>query len=431
MVSNTRPLEFLFLMILIFFHFSINKIEPENSYAWMASIIAWGYGIYNVRKSLPLTAFYLFIFSYISMPYYHYFSLKQISFYTDFQSEVIINQVAFLNTMFLSVLGYFIAGVNDSDLDNPREWCRSNKYIFYISLLPCLFSLLFGLSGESIISAGYGSGLSSKSALHEYFIVFSLFGLLFMNSKSRLQLTIWGFLVIAFSLKTLIYGGRIEVIQLMLLWAFAGLDYLKAYSKSKLLFLGSVFLLVMFTMGIVRGNLPSLIVAQEPMQAFFEIILKPDTNPYVLSTSADVYYASMRLIGMLQDGYLELDFRLMSFISFIFNLPLTFSSLKDAANLASLYASNYSVGGGGLISTYFFIWMGYLGVAVGAAFLGFTIRQFYQSKNMFWRSYGIMVLVTFPRWWAYTPINLTKLCIVSVILYVFYLALASLLKPSR
>lgn len=426
--APVQILVFLFLIFLVFIHYGINKVESGNGFTWMITLVVWFYGLINVRKSIPLIIFYVFIFSYISIPYHHYFSHRQISVYDDFQSEALINQVAFLNTVFLAVLGCMLRGVNDVNLSNPREWCKSNKVIFYISLLPCLISLLFGLSGESIISAGYGSGLSEKSALHEYFIVFSLFCWLFMEKNNRLQWIILSILIIGYSFKTLIYGGRIEVIQVLLLWGFAGHNYLKSYSKLKLSFLTGISLAVLLSLGIVRGNLPALVVSDSPINKFFEIIFRPDINPYVLSTSADVYYASMRLLGMADAGYIDFDFRVTSFISFLFNLPLSFSSLKEAANLAALHSSVFPVGGGGLISAYFFIWMGYFGVVIIAFLLGFTIREFYKKPHSFWRIYGLLVLVTFPRWWGYTPINLTKLCLVGVILYAIYLAASSFFR---
>lgn len=430
-MSKRKVFELFALVILIFIHFSINQVEPLNGFAWIISLIIWFYGLFNVRKSLPLIIFYIFIFSYIVVPYHHYFSYRQISIYTDFQSESLINHVSFLNTTFLAMLSYMLAGLNDVSLSPPQKWCRSNKFVFYISLIPCFISLLFGLSGESIISAGYGSGLSSKSALHEYFIVFSLFCWLFMEKNNLIQRAILLFLIVTYILKTLAYGGRVEVIQIVLLWGFVGHNYFKSYSKEKLLFFSSIFLFGMLSLGVIRGHFPALLLSESPINTFFSIITRPDTNHYILSTSADVYYASMRLIGMKEAGYIDLEFTITSFISFLFNLPLSFSSHKVFANLASLNVDTFPTGGGGFISTYFYIWMGYLGV-VGCAFLlGFVIRRFYKNENIFFRIYGLIVLVTFPRWWAYTPINLTKLCIVAIVLYVVYLAMASVFRAKN
>lgn len=429
-VKRTKIVEFLFLLIVTYSHFMFNRAFPSNENAWVISLVIWCYGVIGARKSLPLLVFYFFIFSYIKVPYYHYVEQRQISIYTDFQSEILINKVAFLNTMFLALLSFLVSGLRDSMLVNPQDWCRSNKFVFWLSLLPCLIAIIFGLSGETIFTAGYGSGLSSKSALHEYFIVFFLFCLLFMGRNNRLHWAIVFVLGVTYSLKTLIYGGRIEVIQLILLFGFVGFNYLKSYSRIKIFVLSGVFLGIMTSLGVVRGHFYSLITSGDPLLKFVEILIAPDNNPYVLSTSADVYYASIRLLGMLEAGLLELDFRLSSFLAFLLNLPLSLSSLRESANLASLHGNIYPTGGGGLIATYFYVWFGYVGVIVSALSIGFVIRKFYASKGFIWRAYGIAVLVTFPRWWAYTPINLTKLCVVAVLLYLFYLALTSLRSTS-
>ncbi|HHB1565998.1 TPA: hypothetical protein ACN99F_003424, partial [Vibrio metschnikovii] len=430
-VRASKLLEFFILFFIVYVHFSVNAIEPSSKYSWLFPVFVWCYGVYASRKSIPLLVFYVFIFPYIFIPYQHYVNYRQISIYTDFQSEDIINQVAFLNTIFLSVFSFIVSGLDDSKLDNPRGWCKSNSFVFYLSLIPCFISIAFGLSGESIISSGYGSGLSSKSSLHEYFIVFSLFPLLFMNRRSRLQYFIWILLALIYSLKTILYGGRIEVIQVVLLWCFVGSNYMKSYSKWKMLLWGSIVYFVLSSIGIVRGHFPELIAADNIVKTFVDIILSPDTRPYVLSTSADVYYASMRLMGMIKEGYIGFEYRFLSFTSFIFNFPMTFSSFKELSNLASFQSSYYLTGGGGLISAYLFVWMSYFGVFLGAFLIGLSIRLFYTRRSLFLRTYVIMILVTFPRWWAYTPINLTKLCFVSVFMYLFYLSISSVIQKRK
>ena len=81
--------------------------------------------------------------------------------------------------------------------------------------------------------------------------------------------------------------------------------------------------------------------------------------------------------------------------------------------------TNYPCGGGGLISAFFYVFLGHIGVI----FIGYVIAKILsigvRSKNTFKNLFFILAYTTMPRWFAYYPITLFKLALLgSIITYV-------------
>jgi hypothetical protein len=134
-----------------------------------------------------------------------------------------------------------------------------------------------------------------------------------------------------------------------------------------------------------------------------------------------VLQSSARIIGLIQEGFLGITQRSLSFISFVFSATIPPSLIQDYANLATYKQDIYRSGGGGLIAVYFYAWMGYAGPIFAGGFIGYFIKKAYTSDNIFLKLYGTTILFTFPRWFAYNPIFLSKFCFFSLIAYSLYL----------
>ena len=123
------------------------------------------------------------------------------------------------------------------------------------------------------------------------------------------------------------------------------------------------------------------------------------------------------MFGLIENGYLPFPTRLFSFLLNIFSSILPPFLLPDFSNLSIYKQDIYNSGGGGLISTYFFVWFGYIGPVIASLILSYFIKKFYTTGNRYILIYSICIFITFPRWFAYNPIHLFKFCIYAVILY--------------
>lgn len=361
--------------------------------------------------------FYILLHSKIFVLFYLWnFS---ISFWTSFQNDNEIGPVLISLLLFLYVLGNVISSNKVSENFYSYKITKPSKITFWIISTILVFILFFGIQGDNVlVSGGYNNFENiQKSTLHEYFILIFLLLILYAP-KHGLYKNIIRLFLFFYVVKTLLYGGRIEVVQIFLLFFY--LFYLfknKIKTRYILLFL---FLGIYFN-GIVsniRSN-PKIILEQNYSSLFnpkevFALDLK---NPYISSTEGDVVHSSARMVGLINTNELTISDRLISFTSYIISPFIPPSYLSDLSNLSTYKQDLVQSGGGGLISTYFFCWMGYLGPIIAALFIGVFINRFFELYSPGIYIYGLCLLTMFPRWFSYNPIFLIKFSLYAVILF--------------
>lgn len=389
--------------------------------------------IIKFRKVIPVFILFSFIFLYTKTFNIYFIDHIGVSFWQDFQTPGIINTVLINHAIFLVFLGNLISAevkVVKTDLFHHFE---PDRVLFSIFLVFSIFILIFGLTGETIFQSGsYGtSDTVQKSTLHEYFILIFLFVMLFAPRNFACQ-SLLIFILLLYMIKTLLYGGRIEVVQVSLLFFYLYYvfkDKIKLKYVVLIIFSGIYFNEVVSNIrtnpaDLIQGNIGQLMIPS----GFFS---NNNDIEYIASNEGDVIQSSARLIGLSGTAGLTPLKRGFSFISYLFSPIVPLSILPGYANLAAYEQDTYRSGGGGLISTYFFIWLGYIGPAIIAAFLAFVIRSFYQFENKLMMIYGVLLLITFPRWFAYNPVLLVKFCFYGVILYLLIRLFILVLKKRQ
>lgn len=428
---KTNYLTVLCIFSIVFIQTASFLIVPENSHSWLLTIIVWFFGLFIVRRSIPMLIFYGFVFSYLFVPYYFFIGGKIISGYsTQFHDVYLLNKISVINSLFIASMSCMLLGINDRTLIKISMWTRGNSIVFYLSLLLIIPLITFGASGESILNGGYGNSVASKSAIYEYVAVLFIIPLLYYEKKAIQTFCL--VLVISYYVgKTLLYGSRLELIQLGLLLFFYISDYARMISRAKLILMFSIGILVVKILGDIRGNPLAFVESITSMSSFISYLVTEDNGPYLMSNSGDVYYASMRLLGLIDIGVLDIEYRTISFFSFIFNLPLSMSDFKNYSTLSSFKSDVYRTGGGGLISVYFYVWFGYIGVLLSGLAVGYVFKKFHSNGSLFFRIYGLSILITFPRWFPYSPIGFVKVSIILAIIYYFSLAFSREVRKVR
>ena len=93
---------------------------------------------------------------------------------------------------------------------------------------------------------------------------------------------------------------------------------------------------------------------------------------------------------------------------------------SDYIQLSELTISNYVHYFGGFITSYFYYWMGWLGVIFIAIFIGSCLRIINNmdknSKNIY-KMFTIYIMATIPRWYLYYPTPLFRGLIIFYIVY--------------
>lgn len=347
------------------------------------------------KKDMGLLLLFIFIVFYSIGPIKYYFLGMQIGFADYYESPVTVCETTLCLYLFLLTLFYF---VKPKQKETYRIPTHSNELVFLSCMVIAICCIVFGLRGENIFEGGgYGSADNESSSLYEYGIIPILIMLLYSNDKQKLWLTY--LLAALFVLKDLMYGGRVGVIVLGFSFILLRVQYV--WSQKRILTVLFLGFIIMASWGAYRG------VASGQLH-----LTLADAN------SSEVFFSSMRMHYMVGANIITPSDRLESFFWFFVGIFLPGYMQPPIANLSLYEQSTYPCGGGGLASSFFYVFLGYIGVVLLGLFVAWCLNQ-RTSKSDAVRFYVVMVIASTPRWFAYYPRQLFKYCVVSMI--VFYI----------
>lgn len=375
--------------------------------------------ILMARNFKPLAILFLFTlpYIYITLPHFANGSFPLTLAYYQFDNEIFYTKVLVIHSLFLCVITLCLPFIKTPFVLKEYLPKKDNIIVFYGLLLLMAGIVILGRSGTSIFeSGGYGSEdaniqLGGGLAIFEYFLV--VFPIAYIYSgKRRLHLGLLLLAAMIFSIKGMLFGGRIEAIQAMFQVFILFIDH-KALRLRKVLAFLIVPAMIFIIFGFIRSN-PNINIAE-----VVDIIIEnyKVASYAFLGNHIDIYYSSTRLYAFVHNGILSLEDRLFSFGLNILAIVVPYGKLPDLANLAAYRQSDYPAGGGGLISVVFYVFLSYPGVILIGSLFGLVIRKVFYSRNTIILLYGIMILCTYPRWFGYSPIVFFKISFYIIPLY--------------
>jgi hypothetical protein len=375
--------------------------------------------LFKFLNKIPVFILFFYIFLHSKIFALFYIWNFSISFWSDFQNTNEVGPVMISHLFFLFVLGNTISYTKIKEEFYSFSVTKPNFKIFWSLSIILVFILLFGIRGDNVfVSGGYSNFENvQKSTLHEYYILVYLFLILY-SPKSRFYKLIVRLFLIAYIIKTLIYGGRIEVVQICLLFFY--LIYLFKIKIKTIYILIALFLGIYFAgiLSNIRSN-PEIILSENYFSLFNPInVFELDfSNLYLSSTEGDVVQSSARMVGLINTKQLTITDRFFSFVSYLLSPIVPPSNLSALSNLSTYKQSLFQSGGGGLISTFFYCWLGYIGPIVAGLIIGKLISNFFNTISKNYYIYGLCLLTMFPRWFSYNPIFLIKFSLYAVIVF--------------
>lgn len=432
----SQLLKFFFIAALLLVAVVIYITSTSSTILWIVPVFFILFSIANFSNIPSISLFFLYLIPFAIAPYHFFVRNLNISYWDNFQTGDFLNQVILCNLIFLFFLTIPILKIKKDDAPSSISLIKTSEIVFATSFSLCILILIYGIRGDSILTAAYGQGEVQKSALHEYFIIPFLGLMVSRNPDSKTQNCIILLILLVYILKTVLYGGRIEVVQIGLLYAYLAFSFFKNISPYKLyIYVFSAFL-AFTALGLWRSHSLENVTGLS-LAGFFEQVFFNDqeaTQGYISTNAGDIYHASMRMLGLIETGYLNISIRIESFLFFLFGVFVPSGLNPDHAILAQYMKDKYSVGGGGLIGTYFYVWLGWLGPVVAGLFTGYSIRYLYFGNSFYIKIYSILILVSFPRWYSYSPINLTKFCLVGMLfviaVYTIHACIIKLIKAN-
>lgn len=353
--------------------------------------------------------FFLTLYSYEPLRYFAYG--MEVGFRWQVRTPWTVYNVALYSYLFNLVLGYLTS--SKRSVEDGKKICPIKNAQFLLwafCLIIGVVLMIKGKTGETILeSGGYGKNNKVVSSIYGYSIIFISVAMLYSASKFRKVVTLS--VAAAYILKDLIYGGRIDSVMLILMLYMIYFRYVLSKKQITLILIFGFIFNEAF--GAVRGAILQ--------RSFTDALVDKITN-FSLSSgnSREVYYASMRMFYMIKVGALDAADRISSFFYFLLSSVVPYSQLPPLASLVSYKSNYYHTGGGGLMPVFVYVWGGIPGVILSALFIS-RIFTSYIKKNQqgFGLMYTMLVIATIPRWYAYYPIQLIKMCVYGALFFTF------------
>lgn len=382
--------------------------------------------IWEMRRIQPAVLMGAFFLSYILYLIPYYYNDYIISAHVQYYKKELYDQVLGIHLLFLSSFLLFLkTNLNENylklkDLLKPR-----NNVVIFSFLYLIMLVIIFSIKGSSVIGGSYSTyidNLEGQGGGVEYFYIFFVIAF-FFTTKPILRNSLL-ILVIYYCFITITRGYRIQFVQMIILAFVLFFD-----GKFK-----TVYMMIFAFFGFIVSEIIGLLkmmgsVSFEDMLALFE---KSETG-IIINNQTDVFYSSVVFLGLIKDGVLSFGVRIWSAIGFVWNWFAPSSFVWKEARLP-LFAHEYTtLGGGGLISAYFYVWFGYLGpILIGYALALFFNKAYSSNVKQNFKIILILVLSLYPRWFAYDPGNfLMRFSIYVFVIYMGFIIVHNQMKQLK
>lgn len=360
--------------------------------------------LFKFRKSQILVIFYIFTATYWLYLFFYFFLDIPYSTYTSYQNFENSVYILRLQSLFFIILGSLIKAPNRKSKIVHKIKRKNNYIIFSGCMIIMVFINIIGLKGNNIFKMSYGEE-AVGSPLLEYYIIFFIIAYIY-SKNSKVKDNILILINILYVMNLFAHGLRLVSIQILMMTFILFFDM---KFKLKYIILGSTF--AFFFVSAWASIRVGYIGDWKEIFGIYDGVLQ--------SNQGDVFQASAVHVGMARDNIFDINYRVKAFIGIFANIILP-SNLQVKETLLNQNLGTFSVGGGGLISGYLYVYMGYLGVIIVPAILAYFINKTITSKesnNQVSIIYGIFILITFARWYPYSIFILIKIGFWLILIY--------------
>ena len=171
------------------------------------------------------------------------------------------------------------------------------------------------------------------------------------------------------------------MVEILLLWFYLFYIYKNKIKIQHLILMSLLGFYLINVVSNIRSN-PVEFLRGNDFASFFDpttIFVNKSNLEIISSNEGDVIQSSGRIIGLVDKQEITTTQRLLSFISYLVSPIIPSSLLPTYSNLSSYKQDYFKSGGGGLISIYFFTWLGYIGPVLIGIILAYLINKFYAN----------------------------------------------------
>ena len=368
----------------------------------------------KVRKNNMLLFIYLCIFyfdysvivgKYIGIP------IKRLSIvYSQIPMKSNVHFIGLMSILlFHIILALLMPKVKETP-NNPfvNNFLEKKASIAFITLLTTIIILGY-LFFPSIVGS---------RALYEYAIILFCLGF-YSSKKNSSYYYILVFLMAISTVVNMYHGGRI--ISLMPMIAYFIIHNITKLTSKKLIEF-FVIIIVVFTFFGLYGD---LIEKKESIKrvSFNDLGTTLVERKFTLDTSVAAYWAGLTYIAT--SGKVTAHYRMINFMEYITKYTLlgSKSNYIPLNELSYKYYVHYS---GGYAQSYFYFWLGYVGVIIYAIYISIFINivnNITKESTDLKKIICIYFISTLPRWYLYYPTPLFRGIVIMLIIYLFLVKL--------
>lgn len=370
--------------------------DTSNQFIAVVLLAINVYGLYKARKNWYAAYIFLFLlYANYSICFANYLHRLNTFFVIWADSEISHRGMLILLIFSIGLTLAIPAHMkkNDESEFGLTKNNKDNKIIVIGIYAILLFILIFGYTRPTI-----EGGRGSPSTYYEYSVILFILGFYYCGKSLRTK-TLLSFLMALYAAQNFMFGGRITGLQIVICWAFC--LYIDKLKIRYIVPLGFAFVVAMMTIGRMRGGVSFSI------DEFKNTIEYAMRNGGALDTAYSSYYTSLTFLQVRDE--LSMLERLSLFGNWL--LSILFGHVIPNSNLAYYTRIYYTHYYGGIIPFFGYFYLGYAGILLFVFLLAKMLRKVSQTdinSTGLARCITLYIVVTTPRWYLYSPSQITR-----------------------
>lgn len=283
----------------------------------------------------------------------------------------------------------------------------SRKKADEVLLLPLILLLIFICIYAFVRPSGLGQERGSGSPLYEYSTILFIVSL-YCAGETQWCRNLILFILAVFALQNIFYGGRIVALQLIFIaFFFVFNEKMSTKMLGILVALGIVFFA---GFGGVRTA-----IWNDGLSAVIQSFLSMSKSAFIWDTAASAWHTSVTFV--LYRSVITMHEWLYLLTQWLLSIFIGSSAVSDSS-LASVTIVWYPHAYGGVLPIYIWFYFGVIGVVAFACLIGFFVNRInliplhvegHSTVFRDWRRLCLLyIVVTAPRWYLYSPSQLTR-----------------------
>ena len=383
-------------------------VQAVSEPGFFLSIIVlgqFGYCLVTVRENRLLLLMYgVMAYAAYSICYANYLNPITTTMFTSlsgtYEAVIAMQILVLFSSMLVLCLPQNIEPYGEGDYAFSGE--EHNPAIVYVVLIVLAVILVYAFGRPDTIGGDRGS----PSPLYEYSTIFFVLGFYLAGSKRGLRFLMLGMLIL-FAGQNIIYGGRVTAVQLLIIAFFC---FVNGKTSNRMLFVvGGVLLVFFIGFGGVRTS-----IWNSGLTAVLQSFLETAGKGFAWDTAFSSWHTSVTFVEY--DKLIDFDRHAYLLRQWLASIILGGSVVPDSglAALTRVYFPHYY---GGVLPVFVWFYLGPIGTVASAIYISFFAKCLSglgsapapgRVFGSAWRLCLVYIVATVPRWFLYSPSQITR-----------------------